>query len=232
MENDDTKTTPGAQGEILNTPDPQPATGASGTGETPATTTTQPSLEDALRELESAKAALKKANSEAASHRHKANELDKLKAEAEAANLSETEKLQKKLAELQKAHDTVTRQSQERIISYEVRLQAAQMGIVDPDAAAKLLDWSGIEYDDSGTPTNVSDLLKALIKAKPYLAGKAASTTSGGATNPSRSQATESGEITEQYVRDVTSGKIRWQDLTPERRTAILNWQAKNAYRF
>lgn len=231
MEND-TKTTPGAPGETPNAPDPQPATGTPGTGETPATTTAQPSLEDALKELESAKAALKKANAEAASHRHKANELDKLKAETEAAKLSETEKLQKQLAELQKAHDTISRQSQERIISYEVRLQAAQMGIVDPDAAAKLLDWSEIEYDDNGTPKNVNDLLKALIKAKPYLAGKAASATSGGATNPSRSQAAESGEITAQYVQDVTSGKIRWQDLTPERRTAILNWQAKNSYRF
>src|SRR5579885_2563924 len=85
-----------------------PAIGASVTsdgtsGETHTTTPT--TIEDALKELEAARAALKRANGEAATHRHKAKELDDLKAKLEQDKLTETEKLQKQLAELQKQHE-------------------------------------------------------------------------------------------------------------------------------
>lgn len=203
---------------------PVETTTTAGTGETPATTTT--SSDDTQRQLDELRAALKKANAEAASHRHKANELDRLKAETEAAKLSETEKLQKKLAELQSQHDNVTRQSQERIINYEVRLQAATMGIVDPDAAAKLLDWSAIEYNDDGSPTNIDDLLKKLAKAKPYLVGKPAAPTSGGATNPPRSQSSAPPPLSREAISRMTPDEYN------ARRAEVQAWLAANPYRF
>lgn len=162
-------------------------------GETPTPPATDETSgtnhEDTTKELESLKKALAKANAEAASHRHKAKELDELKARIEAEKLSETERLQKQVADLQRTHDDFQRATQERTITYEVKLRAAQAGIVDPDAAAKLLDWSEIEFDDNGSPSNVNELLGQLLKAKPYLAGKAVvASPPGGATNPSRSQ--------------------------------------------
>jgi len=202
-----------------------------GSGETPETTTektSQQSVEDLSKELESLRTALKKANAESAKHRHASKELEDLKARSEAEKLSEKERLEKQLADLQSQHANATRQSQERIINYEVRLQAAQMGIVDPDAAAKLLDWSEIEYDDeSGAPTNVQDLLNALTKSKPYLLKTPTSrpATSGGATNPSRSTTTASKEISWEMIAQLTPAEYA------ARSKDIQAWMAKNSRR-
>lgn len=201
---------------------------------TPATDETsgnakQTTLEEALKELENARSALKKANQEAASHRHKAKELDDLKAQIENEKLSTQEKLEKRLADMQAEHATATRQSQERIINYEVRLQAAQMGIIDTDAAAKLIDWSELTFDDAGLPNNVDKLLKDLVKNKPYLASKVNGTglSSGGATNPARS-ATNGPKQIESWA-DITA-------LKPEeyaaRHAEIQAWMSKNPVRF
>src|ERR1700730_8286393 len=95
--NGETPNTDTSQGETPTT---------TATGETPGATATLQSIEDAQKEIERLTAALKRANAEAKEHRVKASELDKLKAEAEAATLTETQKLQKQLAELQKAHES------------------------------------------------------------------------------------------------------------------------------
>ena len=221
--------TSGQTSETQDAQDPQTGTVTTppGTGETPGTKQPQLSIEDALKEIESLKTALKKTNSESAGHRLKAKELDELKAQIEAEKLSETEKLQKKISDLQSQHDTLTRQQQERIVSYEVRLQAASMGVVDPDAAARLLDWSEIDYDDNGSPTNVEDLLKKLLKSKPYLAGKqSASSTSGGATNPPRSQSTAPQALSHEVIAKMT----REEYLA--RRAEIDKWRENNSTNF
>lgn len=173
-------------------------------GEMPGGTTTPASTtpDDTQKQIEELKAALKKANTEAATHRHKANELDKLKADAEAAQLSEAEKTQRKLAELQAQYDTAIREKQEIATNAEVRLQATQMGI-DPRAASKLLDSAAIERDDQGNPTNVPALLKDLVKEYPFLAGKAPAPTSGGATNPPRSQSNGQQELSWDVIIDL-----------------------------
>lgn len=221
---EDTNTIP--PDATLNGVDPKPATGTTVTDATSeATTGTPPTdLQEQIKRLETA---LKKANADAKSHRLKADELDRLKAEQETATLNETQKLQKQLAKMQADHDTLSKSSQERIINYEVRLQAAQAGIVDPDAAAKLLDWSQIEYDDHGQPTNVEKLLKDLLKAKPYLVGKPVAT-GGGATNPPRSATDGTGEITEQYAMDVLSGKIK--GLSAQQTAKVGEWLASQQF--
>ncbi len=189
-------------------------------------TTTKPA--DTLKELESLRKALKKANDEAASHRHKAKELDELKAQIEAEKLSETERLQKQLAELQRTHDDHLRTTQERTVTYEVQLQAARMGIVDPGAAAKLLDWSELEFDDNGAPSNVNALLGQLLEAKPYLAGKAVqiAPSSGGATNPPRSTSQAPAPLSWEVI-----GKMKPQEYDA-RRAEIRQWIAEHPYRY
>lgn len=208
--------------------------------ETPEeTTTTQPSLDELLEREKHKDASLKRANKEAKDYRIQLEALKKSQAEllkfkeaTEAEKLTADEKqerarqtLEQQLADLQKRYDDTSRQSQERIVNYEVRLQAARMGIVDPDVAAKLLDWSEIEYGDNGSPTNVEDLLKGLLDAKPYLKaqqGRIAST-SGGATNPSRST-TSSSNTAAEYVKRIKQGKLldpEYQALPAEMKKAI-----------
>lgn len=190
---DETSTDTDPQTETVTTSEPDETPGTTKTAKAKASAQATASRDDdaVQKELESLKKALKKANDESKEHRLKAKELDELKAKIQAEQLSEKEKLEKKLADLQRSHDDAARAHQERIINYEVQLKAAQLGIADPSDAVKLLDWSEIEYDDNGSPTNVQELLKSLLKAKPYLAAQTKTTpTSGGATNPPRSAST------------------------------------------
>ncbi len=217
------------QGETPNGTVPPGETPNAGTGETPGTTTTTPlSIEELQKLLDEERAARKKANSEAAAHRHDANEYKKLKSELEASKLSETEKLQKQLATLQAEKEQATLQAQELRVGSAIQLQALQQGI-DPTLASKLIDRSEIEYGDDGTPANVADVLKALIKQYPTLVSKAQAATSGGATNPSRSQSTAPQELSweaiiqlqknpEEYNRRNADGSItRWLYQHPHR---------------
>lgn len=199
------------QTEMVNTTSSDATSDASG----------KPSLDEALRELDTLRTALKKANAEAAGHRHKAKELDDLKSQIETEKLSEKERLEKRVAELQNAQEVSNRQHQERAINYEVRLQATQIGIIDTDAAVKLLDWSELEFNEDGSPSNVEELLKKLIKNKSYLLGKPANG-SGGATNPSRSSSTGVKELTWAVITSMSA-----EEYTA-RRPEIQAWIAKN----
>jgi len=65
-----------------------------------------------------------------------------------------------------------------------VSAQANRLNIIDAEAAVKLLDRSKLELDEEGNPKNVEDVLRDLIKERPYLAPKApTSVPSPGGTN-------------------------------------------------
>ena len=64
---------------------------------------------------------------------------------------------------------------------YEVRLQASRLGIVDPEAAEKLLDWAAVEYDDHGSPKNLEKALQQSREPATLAGGPAASGTIGAA---------------------------------------------------
>jgi hypothetical protein len=212
------------QSETLTTP---------GTGETPGNgTTTAQSPADTQKEIERLNSALKRANAEAKEHRLAKEELDKIK----AAQMTEQERLQKQYDDLKTQHDEAIQVQTERAIKSEVAVEAAKLG-VDPaylDKVARFLDWEEIEVDDNGNPTNIQELVAQLVKEMPGLKPLSARTapTGGGATAPARSQTSGNGEITAEYVADVMAGRIDWKSLTQERRSAILNWKAKNAFRF
>lgn len=122
---------------------------------------------------------LSRARSEAAKYR---TELREAKAKLEAAEKAQKERDDAEKSELQKATERTTlleaevKERDERIqklsLRHEVVLQASKLGIVDPDAAYKLLDKKDVEYED-GEPTNVEALLTKLLDEKPYLKGKA-----------------------------------------------------------
>ena len=204
-----------AGGETPPAEVPPPATGTipPGSGETPPTTIPQVSLDAALKEIESLKAALKRTNAESAAHRTKANELDKLKADIEAAKLSETEKLQKQLTDLQAKYDAESEAAFAQVVANEVYRAAIRHNIIDPDVAARLLNWDELDVDNAGKLTNVDKLLQDLVKDKPYLvAGKqqAPSASSGGATNPARSQTSGTGAA--EAMQLLRSGKLSKED--------------------
>jgi hypothetical protein len=127
---------------------------------------------------------VKKLRAEAAQYRRRLRELETNLKAREEAELSEQERLRRRLAEAEARLFDLERERQERILQYEVKLQAAQLGIVDPDAAWRLLDLANIEFNEDGTPRGVKQALQELLKAKPYLRGGQAIPMSP--TNPQR----------------------------------------------
>ena len=108
--------------------------------------------------------------------------------ELEDAQKSELEKLQDKLSNSEKLTDSQEAQIKELTTMYEVQLAAGKLGVVDPEAAYKLLDLEVIKYDKkTGKPQNIEALLNALIEERPYLKGqprRAVGNAGAGTDNP------------------------------------------------
>jgi len=175
------------------------------------------------REIETLKEALRKANKDAASHRVKATELDKLKADLEASKLSETEKLQKQLSDYQIRENELARQVQEERNQYALERAGRAVGISDPTALAdaiRLVDLADLEHDEQGRPKNAEELMKQLVKTRAWLVAK--QTSSAGATNPPRSQTSSNGQLSWDLI-----GKMN-KEQYDARRTEITQWMASN----
>jgi len=50
-----------------------------------------------------------------------------------------------------------------------IQTEAVKKGVVDPEAALKLVDRSGIKVDESGSAIGVAEAIQALVANKPYL---------------------------------------------------------------
>lgn len=162
--------------------------------QTPAadgTTQDQQSVRDEEAKLRSEEAARYRNELRAAQKRIAEIEAERAaeKKAAEEANLSELEKAQRRISEYEAKESQATLQAQERITRAEVRAAAAAMGL-NPQLAARVVDYASITYDDNGDPTNVADLLKAAIAEYGLNATPAASAQpqapAVGPTNPPR----------------------------------------------
>jgi hypothetical protein len=127
---------------------------------------------------------------------------------AELAKLGDLEKAQKQLSDTQKQLDAY----KARIADYAVQMAAQKLGIRDPEVAATLIR-AQLTLGDDGAPTNAEELLKDLLKSKPYL--KADEPTqqqqqrvTPGATNPGRG--TSSGTVTKA---DIQAGRVPREKL-------------------
>ena len=179
---------------VQNTPAGSQAESANITTETQAVTTTTPTTPEAQaadgkqqisqQDFERIVSDLRKEN---ASHRTKLKKFEEDEAKRTEAQLTEQQLLQKKAADLQALYDSTLREKQDMAVNLKVQALSSSLGIVDAETAALLIKPK-IEYDENNAPKNIETLLKDLLKEKPFLAGRAATTTANGnATNPSRS---------------------------------------------
>lgn len=214
--NDETSTTSVPQSET-DTTTQDSTTVTDETTETTTTTDNQQSIESLQDQVKRIEKALAKANREAKDYRLKASELEKFKQQVEAEKLTEQEKqelarkqLEQQLADTKKQYDDSVIEKQQIRVKHTVQLQAAKLG-VEPDVAEKLLDWATIEYDDDGTPNNITTLLNNLVKTYPYLVktnGRQAPT-SGGATNPPRSSTSNATTTPDEYIKRMEQGNLK-----------------------
>lgn len=110
---------------------------------------------------------------------------------AKEAEMSELQKAQERAAQLEKQLADAAEKQKALMTQSDITAKAAKLGIIDPDAAYRLLDTSKLEYDEAGQPTNSEALLTGLLKDKPYLAGGGAS-----AMNPAKSSGNQKDPIT------------------------------------
>jgi hypothetical protein len=103
------------------------------------------------------RAALKRANDQAARNRVDAKELAALRAEKEQQNAAKLT-VEEKLAAAQAKQAELETQMQERVVRADIRIAASSMGL-KPELAYRLLDYAQVEFDGNGDPTNVADLL-------------------------------------------------------------------------
>ena len=89
----------------------------------------------------------------------------------EDAQLSEHDKLEKRVTEYEQREAVWAAEKKETALKLGVFSLQATLGVADTDLALAALDRSQVEYDDTGQPTNLQDVLTALLEAKPLLKG-------------------------------------------------------------
>jgi hypothetical protein len=85
------------------------------------------------------------------------------------AQLSETERLQRRVTELEAEREQVLARERGRSIRYAAIDAASKLGFRDPDLAIRLIDPASVETKDDGTPKNVERLLADVLARSPYL---------------------------------------------------------------
>jgi hypothetical protein len=157
--------TPAVEGA---TPSQQPpADGSPANGTQPATGATEG--DEALGE--GGKSALEKERAAAREATKRAEKAERDLKVLQDASLSEQERRDKRLSELEGEKTAWETERQDWQTREAVTVTALRLGYADPADAYSLIDRSALEFDDNGKPRNVDKLLSDLIAAKPYLAG-------------------------------------------------------------
>lgn len=148
---------------------------------TPGTNQPQAGQSDDLSPAQ-LRAELADARKEAAKFRTQLRGFEKGEADRRAAELSEVEKRDVRIRELE---DHAT-QSQQRARQYALRdaveqaVGVQQLALTAPlGDVLRLLDADAIEWDDQGAPKHVAALVKALVADRPYLVGRRGSVDGG-----------------------------------------------------
>ena len=102
----------------------------------------------------------------------RAKEGDRLKTEAEQ-RATEEAKAKGEWEKVAKQNETKANEAQAKyqsaVTDNAIIAAASSAGVQDVDAVVKLIDRSNVKLDDNGNLTGVTEAVKALLEAKPYL---------------------------------------------------------------
>lgn len=158
-----TPVTPSSAEPTPTTP-PAAAPANSAAPATPADPPQDPASRMAALEKE-----LGEARREAAASRTKLKGFEDAEAKARADQMTEVEKLQSQIAELQKGLTDRDDRIKAMDLRSAVQRVAAKLGFADPEDALALLPSGAVEFTEDGRPKNLEHLLGEVIRAKPYL---------------------------------------------------------------
>lgn len=110
----------------------------------------------------------------------------------------------------QQAIEQATSKAQTLLIKAEIKAQAADLGIVDAEAAEQLADLSGVKIGDDGAVTGVKEALTTLLEAKPYLKG--APKQVGGPSNPGAGNTGDKNPWSKEHFNLTEQGRLLRED--------------------
>ena len=165
--------------ETVSAPEAQVAEGAQPQEGTTSAQAAEPVIDPAALQRE-----LAEARREAAKYR---TDLRKVT----DAQLSESERLQRRVTELEAEREATSVRDRERAIRLAALEAAAKLGFRDPHLAVRLVDPSAVEVSDDGTPKNVERLLADVLARSPYLARPGAPADFGGGVRGSGPSGTD-----------------------------------------
>lgn len=122
----------------------------------------------------------------------KADDLEKAQSEAEKKALEEQGKWKELAEKREQEANAAKQQAKDLALKNTIQAEAAKLGIVDVEAAAVLIDKTGVTVADDGTVTGAAEALTKLLEAKPYLKGTPQQQPVGSPSNPNPTQ-TEGG---------------------------------------
>jgi hypothetical protein len=205
--------TAGADGQEPTASAPQDGT----SGQPQAGAEDGSSSTEGITDVKALQQELSKARAQTAKHRAEAKAFKDAEAEKEKAALTESERLNRRLSELEARAKELEAKARAKTLEAAVAKQAVVLGIIDPDAAVKLLDAEDLEVDEeTGEPTNVEAALKALIKAKPYLVQKPEKQTSGSINGAAGAEGGPAPKLTADELAAAQAA-----GMTPERYAAL-----------
>lgn len=143
---------------------------------------------------------VKQLRSENANHRIKNKELQEALEAYQRKERTDLENLSNDVTKYKGDIDSLKRENQKLL----VQVEAAKLGIVDPEAASLLLNWSAIE---SGTPVN--EALADLLDSRPWLKQTQAAATPA-PTTPAPTTPPPPANPTTPAVPDQHEGKPRY----------------------
>jgi hypothetical protein len=100
------------------------------------------------------------------------DETKKKLTDLETANLSDAERREREFSELQRRSSDADERIASIAIESDIKVAAATMGLVDPEAAVLLINRSAISYTEDGGVVGVEPALASLVEAKSYLKGE------------------------------------------------------------
>lgn len=109
------------------------------------------------------------ARREAAEWRTKVRDFEKAQADQAQKDLTEVEKRDKRIRDLETELEQVRASDKARALREAAFSAATKLGYRDPDLAHRLVPASEIEYTDDGQPKNIEALLKKLADERPHL---------------------------------------------------------------
>ena len=146
---------------------------------------------DYKAELEKARKALADVNRESAKRRKQLEAYEAEEAKRKAESMTELEKAQAALAELEKRASDAERGRKQALLEKAVIAKAGTLKFINAEDAMRYLNPETLEIGADGQVSGLEDALEAIAKDHPYLLQQA-ETQQGrlGATNPGRGNTT------------------------------------------